>query len=209
MTDWKTFLSELSDVVMGLESFDERMLRHYEVPDLTDEDRQRRWLGFPPADESDISQAESRLGLKLPTSLRDFYRASNGWRQISDFIYEIVPVQKLNWIKEVDLEFCEIVDGSYDLPGLEYCREELEFAVLRSICLAQKGDATTLLIDPENITDEGEWIVGTWASWHPGTAWSGVGFSDFMVKMLEVNRTLHHESAGEHDDGGKASPATF
>lgn len=199
MTNWKTFLFDLSDVVMGLESFDEMMLRLYEVPDLTDEDRDGRWLGFPPADESDIFQAESRLGVRLPTSLREFYRVSNGWRQISDFIYEIVPVQKLNWIREVDPEFCKMVDGSFDLPGLEYCREEEEFAVLRSICLAQKGDATTLLIDPENTTADGEWIVGAWASWHPGIAWSGVGFADFMLQTLEGNRTFHREPEGEHD----------
>lgn len=207
MNNWRSLLSELSEVVMGLESYDERMLRHFGVPDLTDADREARWLGFLPAEESEIAETESRLGVTLPTTLREFYRVSNGWRQISDFIYEIVPVQQLTWIREADPEFCEMADGSFDLPGLEYCREENEFAVLRSICLAQKGDATTLLIDPGNLTENGEWIVGAWASWHPGIEWSGVGFADFMIKTLEDNRTLHLESEGEPVGDGKPDPA--
>ena len=203
MTDWKPLLSDLSEVVMSLESFDESMLQFYGVPELTDADRESKWLGFPPASEAQIGETESRLGIKLPPSLRDFYLVSNGWRQISDFVYEIVPVEKLNWIREVDPEFCELVEDSFDLPDLEYCREESETAVLRSVCLAQKGDATTLLIDPENQTENGEWIVGAWASWHPGIEWSGVGFADFMTQTLEECRELHSETEGEHGEALK------
>jgi hypothetical protein len=199
MTDWKALLSELSETVMSMESFDETMLQFYGVPELTDSDRESKWLGFPPASDSEIAETEARLGHELPQSLRDFYLVSNGWRQISDFVYEIVPVQKLNWIREVDPEFCEIVEDSFDLPDLEDSREENEVAVLRSVCLAQKGDATTLLIDPENRTEDGEWVVGAWASWHPGIDWSGVGFAGFMEQTLEECRTLLSETEGEQD----------
>jgi hypothetical protein len=185
MKNWKAFLSELSEAIMNLESFDEMMLQAYGLPDLSDSARDSKWLGFPAATESEVAQAESRLGAKLPPTLREFYLVSNGWRQIDDFIYEIVPVQKLNWFRELDPVFCEI------------CREENDLAVVRSVCLAQKGDATTLLIDPENKTETGEWIVGAWASWYPGFECSGLGFADFMREKLEVCRALHNETEGE------------
>jgi hypothetical protein len=56
-----------------------------------------------------------------------------------------------------------------------------------------------LLIDPENKTGDGEWVVGAWASWHPGIAWSGVGFADFMRQTLEECRMLLSETEGKQD----------
>ncbi|MDF1853707.1 MAG: SMI1/KNR4 family protein [Verrucomicrobiales bacterium] len=190
MTDWKALLSELSEAVMSLESFDEDFLKAFGVPGLTESDRESKWLGFPAASETEIEEAETRLGIKLPPTLREFYLVSNGWRQIDDFIYEIVPVQKLNWFKDLDPVFCED------------CTEVNELSVARSICLSQKGDATTLLIDPENRTESGEWIVGAWASWYPGFECSELGFADFMIRKLEECRASNNE--GEQDSDGQA-----
>ncbi len=167
----------------GLE-FMEAVYSHFRIPPLTEADKENRWLGFAPATDTSIAAAESRLGVRLPQSLRNFYRVSNGWRQVSSAIYEIVPIEELKFLKDADPDLFNMIEDSCDLKELEYCREEQETAVRRSICLARKGDATTLLIDPENCTSDGEWIVGTWASWNPGAEWYSGGFLQFMGERL-------------------------
>lgn len=195
--DWKTLLTQLSAAMIeseGLE-FMEAVYSHFHIPPLTKTDKEIPWLGFAPATDASIAAGESRLGLRLPESLRNFYRVSNGWRQVSSSIYEIVPIEDLRLLKDADLDLFDMIEDSCDLPELEYCREEQVTAVRRSICLAMKGDATTLLIDPENCTSDGEWIVGNWASWNPGAEWSDGGFLKFMQERLV-------EAEGQSDDAG-------
>ncbi len=38
-----------------------------------------QWLGHPGASEDQIQVAESRLGVQLPRSYREFLKLSNGW----------------------------------------------------------------------------------------------------------------------------------
>lgn len=58
------------------------------------------WLGYGPATEQAIREAEARLGTALPPSLRAFYQVSNGWRHVGPCIWAIPSIEKLAWLKE-------------------------------------------------------------------------------------------------------------
>lgn len=173
--NWREFLQYYSAELLAADDLEFEFVNHGAAT----------WLGYEGCSEEEIVAAEARLGVTLPKSLREFYAISNGWRQIGYFVWEIVPIQRLNWLRTVDPDFCAMIEGGYDVPELLEHREEQELSVLRSLCLGQEGDATTLLIDPENQTGEGEWVVGTWASWTPGMEWSGVGFREYLEEELK------------------------
>ena len=161
------------------------------------------WLGFPPCSEEDIVRAEDRLGVSFPKSLREFYLLTNGWRNMSRSVYSILPIDKIDFLPNIDPELAEIIeqtspDGSFFKMMLEFNsdvempKDETQELVnetitrpLRSIVLSTEGDATTTLIDPESDVGNGEWNVGAWASWHPGMSWSDKDFWSYLLDKLE------------------------
>jgi cell wall assembly regulator SMI1 len=62
---------------------------------LPDEVKASLWLGRPPASDSQISQAEERLGIALPPSYRTFLRVSNGWGKLTQSIWQLNAVEQL------------------------------------------------------------------------------------------------------------------
>jgi hypothetical protein len=58
---------------------------------------QSGWLGYPGATEAQIVQAETRLGIRLPPSYRDFLKVTNGWRQTTPFIYQLWSTAEIEW----------------------------------------------------------------------------------------------------------------
>lgn len=56
-----------------------------------------KWLGYPGATEEQIIQVETRLKTSLPPSYRDFLKVSNGWRQMTPFIYRVWSVEEIDW----------------------------------------------------------------------------------------------------------------
>jgi hypothetical protein len=63
-------------------------------------------LGYPPAKEQEITKAETRLGLSLPESYKNFLRVSNGWDQLgigSDCQVGLVyPIEEVDYFKSKD-----------------------------------------------------------------------------------------------------------
>src|SRR5581483_8245497 len=77
--NWKPFLSQWARELIRREA--ER--RHGDIPrDVVESS----WLGLPGATDSQIRSAESRLGTRLPPSYRAFLKATNGWRQVRDWV---------------------------------------------------------------------------------------------------------------------------
>ncbi|MBV6623811.1 MAG: SMI1/KNR4 family protein [Rivularia sp. (in: Bacteria)] len=67
--------------------------------EVDEEVYQSQWMGYEPATETQIVEAEKRLGISLPNSLRNFYLVTNGWRETGYFIYDILPVEKIDWLR--------------------------------------------------------------------------------------------------------------
>jgi hypothetical protein len=80
MTDFGTLLTEIS----------REQLTDPDVAAATPDNKVAAgWLGEPGATDEEISSAEHRLGMRLPPSYRSFLAVSNGFRDISPFIYRL------------------------------------------------------------------------------------------------------------------------
>lgn len=143
-----------------------------------------RWLGFAPAAEADIAAAEARLGRRLPPSLREFLQVTDGWRDAGCFVYRLAGTADLQWLKDTDDKtWIEVYD---DLAGLtdgedpeedddepedDEDEDEEDFEVQealllrRTLRLSLEGDACVLLLDPDDVDEDGEWAAYRLASW--------------------------------------------
>ncbi|MFC1401647.1 MULTISPECIES: SMI1/KNR4 family protein [Streptacidiphilus] len=133
------------------------------------------WLGFGPASEAELAAAEARLGRRLPPSLREFLLVTNGWRDAGNFIYRLAGTTELDWLRDTDDRTW--IDAWEDLVedededdeeenGVEEDPTAHEARVLaRSLRLSLEGDAAVMLLDPEDVDEQGEWAAYWLASW--------------------------------------------
>nr|WP_309685185.1 SMI1/KNR4 family protein [Armatimonas sp.] len=175
--EWRSFLTEYNY---------ELLKNPKELHNCPTEVAAAGWLGFPPATEEQIQATETRLGKRLPPSLRNFYTVTNGWHDLSSFIWEIFPVEKLDWlaVHQPNLfqpqEFIETeLRSARDDQDREWIREEYVY-VNRSLVITDWGDACCWLLDPERPDGQGEWPGGRWASWNPGMDWTATSFAELM-----------------------------
>ena len=168
----------------GRETLSELSIAMLEDPDVADrvstEVRDAQWMGYSGCSDKQIAAGEERLRVKFPPSLREFYSISNGWRDVNSFVYAILPIEKIDYLPIVDPGLAEVVSGVRGIPGDPQYFDEQVTAVMRSIVLSTEGDATTTLIDPQSDVGNGEWNVGTWASWHPAMEWSNMDWWSYL-----------------------------
>lgn len=187
---------------MNVEQWQE-FLKHYSIELLADnsdievdeEVYQSKWMGYEPATETQIIEAEKRLGVSLPNSLRNFYLVTNGWRETGHFIYDILPVEEIDWLQIRDSHLYGMACKHEKIPGpfnedpnneglIEY-RYQQGTQVKRSLAISSWGDAAIWLLDPGEQDAQGEWAGGCWASWIPGMEWLTTSFSELMEQELE------------------------
>lgn len=187
---WRAFLSEYRAVAERLARMDDALVY--------------RFTDYAPALETDIVEAETRLGVDLPPSIRTFYLASNGWPADGWYRPAINPVHLLAFLKDHDpglyslAEDAERTVGPWkDDPGdkrLEEYQIEQGVRVKRSIAMSYNTDDTeTILTDPRMMNDAGEWPMGSWAHWHPAMEWSHRSFDDYMQSRLDELRQHEFE----------------
>ena len=70
--------------------------------DFTPEQLSRGWLGGDPVDESRIVALEERLGARLPASYRAFVGASDGWKNIGEFMYVMRGIDEIDWFRTAE-----------------------------------------------------------------------------------------------------------
>jgi hypothetical protein len=179
--EWKVFLDRLSRDVLADDDT---------AADLPPDVVASGWLGFAPATEHDIAEAESRLGGRFPPSLRSFYAVTNGWRVVGCFIWNILSVQELGWLQECEPHLYELAEMAESTPGpfkddpgearLNQYRHEQGTRVKRSLVVNSEGDDSTWLLDPETRTADGEWAGGRWSGWNPAMSWYAASFSELM-----------------------------
>ncbi|MFI1582590.1 SMI1/KNR4 family protein [Embleya sp. NPDC020630] len=176
-TAWRPFLEQWSEEwVVGHDPERDGPLAEEVVRDT--------WLGFAPADETDIAGAEARLGRRLPPSLREFLLVTDGWRDAGNFVYRLAGSAELEWLRDTDdrhwIEAWEDLvedEGDEDSGGEEGDDEDDEDAftlqeakiLARSLRLSLEGDSAIMLLDPEDVDEDGEW-AGYWLA-----SWSGEG----------------------------------
>ena len=166
--DWKNFLQKVSDTVI-------------QSGDLLDRfsDADGNWLGFNGLSDKEIKNEEIHLGTNLPPSYKAFIETINGFKQLSCFVWDILPIEKIDWLKNVDPGLVEVytvmfkdefetTDEEYFVYGEEQQPTTFRSSYFES-CLAVSGygDATILLLNPEIKFGE-EWEAWMYAPWNLG-----------------------------------------
>lgn len=111
------------------------------------------WTGQEPATEARIVEAEQRLGIALPPSLRGFLLVSNGWGKVSMWTAGLCSVEEIEWFRDADEAF---IDGY--LSGAEDFGEEIDEATdifLNALSVAYGED--TILLDTVHRSPNGEY----------------------------------------------------
>jgi SMI1 / KNR4 family (SUKH-1) len=140
------------------------------------------WLGFPAASETEIEALETRLNKPLPPSYRAFLMTSNGFRQPDMLVPRIYSVHEVGWLRDIDPRVLEpipdpfyaplpVSDEDYFVYGDEQAtfnmRDEYVPSTLRISEREESGSAMYLL-NPEIVTEDGEWEAWMMAHWLPG-----------------------------------------
>lgn len=148
--------------------------------------RRSRWLGLPPADEERVAAAEARLGRRLPPSYREFLMVSDGWRHAGGFVWLLAGTADARWHDDAS----GLADTfEEDLDEEAGPQERREAGIWRrGLQLDVASDATYVLMDPEDVDEDGEWAVYTWAGWRAAPPERHASFRAFM---REMHREFH------------------
>ncbi len=154
--DWRTFLLRWSGEWADA-------LPDDEVRDADDEAARRaRWLGFPPASEERIAATEKRLGRRMPPSYRSFLLVSDGWRHAGGFVWRLAGTADARW-HDNESQLADVFEEFLEEDAEPEERREAG-VWRRGLQLDVESDATYVLLDPEDVDEDGEWAVWTWAS---------------------------------------------
>ncbi|MBM7055328.1 SMI1/KNR4 family protein [Streptomyces durocortorensis] len=148
--------------------------------------RRDRWLGFPAAPEERIAALEERLGRRMPPSYREFLAVSDGWRHAGGFITLLAGTAEARWHNDASglaAMFEEYLDED---PTPEELRDVAVWR--RGLQLDVESDAMSVVLDPGDVDENGEWAVYTWAGWRAAPPQR---FPDFATFMRDMHREFH------------------
>ncbi|GAQ75151.1 hypothetical protein T45_06932 [Streptomyces turgidiscabies] len=186
--DWRSFLLTWS----------EEWARHLPSRETRGEDdeaaRRAGWLGFPAASEERIAAMEERLGLRMPPSYREFLQVSDGWRHAGGFVWLLAGTEDAHWHND-ESGLAEMFEEYLDEDAGPEERQEVDLW-RRGLQLDVESDATYVLLDPEDVDEDGEWAVYTWASWR---ASAPERFANFLEFMQDMHREFHSLRSGRSD----------
>jgi len=179
--DWKSHLTNISLTLAQSED----LLQEYRNDNLN-------WLGFEGASDSQIELLEKRLNTNLPPSYKEFLKVSNGFKQLNCFVRDILPIEKIDWLKISDPTLYELYSteflNSFNATDEEYFiygedQKTTDFRseyLINSLAISGWGDAAILLLNPK-VKFGDEWEAWMFATWHLGP----VRYKSFEQLMRE------------------------
>jgi hypothetical protein len=151
VSQWQQFLEIYS---IELIEADEPLIN------IPNEARQSRWMGFPPASEIEIAEAEQRIGKPLPPSLRNFYLVTNGWRATGDFIDNILPVSEVEWLEVFDPHLYSLAvkaeENKDDNTDVKASTSDLYSLAVKAVAIRAEEIKETFNLDDWDDWDEEE-----------------------------------------------------
>ncbi|MFJ5302654.1 SMI1/KNR4 family protein [Streptomyces sp. NPDC088350] len=156
--------------------------------------RRARWLGFPPASEERIAVMEERLGRRMPPSYREFLQVSDGWRHAGGFVWLLAGTEDARW-HDNESGLADMFEEYLDEDASPEERREADLW-RRGLQLDVESDVVHVLMDPEDVDEDGEWAVYTWASWRAESPERHANFREFMRDM---HREFHSVRARRSD----------
>lgn len=181
--NWEKFLRQWSrDLLESIEDV------HEELPA---EVIKSGWLGYPGATKEQISLTETRLGIALPPSYREFLQVTNGWLQTTPFIYKIWSTEEIEWFAVRHQAWIEafverygdncrnslqpqlitpsISDEEYLIYGDTQDCSKLRLDYLSTALeISDRGESAIYLLNPQIIAEDGEWEAWFFGNWLPG-----------------------------------------
>ena len=179
--DWKSQLTNISTTLLQGEDLREE----YKSDNAN-------WLGFDGLSDTDIQFHEKRLNTTLPPSYKEFLKVSNGLKQLNCFVWDILPIDKIDWLKTAepilfDLYSTEFKDSfaatdeEYFVYGVDQKTTDFRSEYLvNSLVISGWGDAAMLLLNPQ-VKFGNEWEAWMFASWHLGP----VRYKSFEELIIE------------------------
>ncbi|MFH9059889.1 SMI1/KNR4 family protein [Streptomyces coeruleorubidus] len=160
--------------------------------------RRARWLGFPPASEERIAAMEERLGRRMPPSYREFLKVSDGWRHAGGFVWLLAGTEDAHWHNN-ESELADLFEEYLDEDAGPEERREADIW-RRGLQLDVESDVTHVLMDPEDVDEDGEWAVYTWASWRAEPPERHADFLEFMRDMYREFHSLRAQGGDEEPE---------
>lgn len=184
-----------------------------------------KWLGYPSATEEQIARAEARLGMALPPSYREFLKVTNGWRQTTPFIYRLWSTEDIEWFSvrhqdwistfverygnsSLNLDLSgngrlvtpSISDTDYLIYGDEQDCSKLRVEYLHKVLeISDIGESTVYLLNPQVMTEDGEWEAWFFGDWLPG-ADRYRSFQEMMLAEYENFLELRDNSSQQVEE---------
>lgn len=199
-------MSELARWVDLLRRWSEILLREDEVRDsVGPEVATAAWLGQPGASESELATLEGRLGCRLPPSYRAFLAVSGGWPQ-HGLEGRLFAPSEVVWFREANGEWIEVweeayaesevTDEEYFVYGEAQDSANLRVSYMRgALQVSEDHDGHVFLLNPEVVTEDGEWEAWSFADWYPGA----YRYRSFR-EMLEAHISEQDEANEWSDD---------
>jgi len=137
----KKLLIDISEKAIKLEDFN-----------FTSEQIKNSWLGNIPATETQISEVENKLGVKLPEDYIEFLSITDGFLAPNDVEPSFESIEKIDFLKNVD----EFTIEAYGLVELE-----------NSIIIGGISEEQYFLLLPPKSENE-KWKYWKFANWMAG-----------------------------------------
>jgi hypothetical protein len=171
---WKEFLTEWSREIIGSKRFADFLTypRNINPDDYVPDVMASGWLGYSGATEKQIVAAENRLGTSLPPDYREFLQVSNGWKWFDGLVPNIRLVQEITWYRESDADAINDWNDGWnygrELYGGEEIHEQIYLPSTLRISDNEYAGTAVLLLNPQIVTNSGEWEAWYFAHWVPG-----------------------------------------
>ncbi|GAA0458344.1 hypothetical protein Aca07nite_64670 [Actinoplanes capillaceus] len=178
---WRVYLAGYSADLL-------RVADAVRLHELGDERRASGWLGFAGAGQDALAAVEERLGVTLPPGYRAFLEASDGWLEMGPFVWTMRTTVDVGWLRDIEPELCDAGDEDDELMA-------------RALLVSADADACYWLLDPADVSDNGEWAAYVWASWYPGLGDRFDSFADLVAAERESFEEL------DARDGRPVEPA--
>lgn len=124
----------------------------YENLNFSAEQIQNNWLGNISATEKQITEAETKLGIKLPEDYKEFLRITNGFSAPNDVEPSFEKIEKIDYLKNID----EFIIETYNLVDLK-----------NAIVVGGISEEQYFLLLPPK-TENDKWKYWKFANWIPG-----------------------------------------
>lgn len=150
-------------------------------PTLTEHQLASRWIGFDPASNVEIDALEARIGMKLPQDYKDLLQLTNGFLAANSVEPSFCSTEKVNLLKNVDLELIEIWTSAGNIE----VGNKLETAIKVG---GFDEEQYFFLIPPSK--ENANWEYWIFAAWAPGET-TYQSLMDYFKEVLELTTSLN------------------